>query len=160
MSLLVLQITIKQWDKSQCSDAHEHLRNAAPTQHAIIFPPAFYVFDQLCIIDQHGGHLQADRINYSKQENIIYFDRYLINLETQQLAYHDPNTDQPAKIIGSLNNEWLQSHYQCRYSVYESDLFYWLYEDVTLNALYSTNDLDDQVFLTTKPAVIHKHEPD
>jgi len=160
MSLLVLQITIKQWDKSQRSDAHEQLRNAAPTQHAIIFPPAFYVFDQLCIIDQHGGHLQADRINYSKQENIIYFDRYLINLETQQLAYHDPNIDQPAHIIGSLNNQWLQSHYQCRYSVYESDLFYWLYEDVTLNALYSTNDLDDQVFLTTKPAVIYTPQRD
>ena len=50
-------------------------------------------------------------------------------------------------MIGSINNQWLQSHYQCRYSVYESDLFYWLYEDVTLNALYSTNGLDEQVFL-------------
>ena len=160
MSLLVLQITIKQWDKSQRSDADAKLRADIPTQHAIIFPPAFYVFDQLCIIDQHGGHLQADRINYSKQENIIYFDRYLINLETQQLAYHDPNVDQPAQILGSINNQWLQSHYQCRYSVYESDLFYWLYEDVTLNALYSTNDLDEQVFLTTKPDVIHTHQPD
>ena len=147
MSLLVLQITIKQWDKSQRSDAHAQLRSAAPTQHAITFPPAFYVFDQHCVIDQHGGHLQADRVQYSKQEHIIHFDRYLINLDTQQLAYHDPNTDQPPQMIGSINNQWLQSHYQCRYSVYESDLFYWLYEDVTLNALYSTNGLDEQVFL-------------
>jgi len=160
MSLLLLQITIKQWDKSQGNDAHAKLRAEIPIQHPIILPPAFYAFDQHCIIDQHGGHLQANRVNYSKQANIIRFDRYLINLETKDIAYHDSNTDQPAQIIGSINNRWLQSHYQCRYSVYESDLFYWLYEDVTLNALYSKNDLDDQVFLTTKPTVIHTNESD
>ena len=155
MSLLVLQITIKQWDKSQRSDADAQLRSVVPTQHAITFPPAFYVFDQHCIIDQHGGHLQADRVKYSKQEHIIHFDRYLINLKTQQLAYHDPNANQPPQIIGSINNQWLQSHYQCRYSVYESNLFYWLYEDITLNAIYSDDDLDERVFLTTEPTLIY-----
>jgi hypothetical protein len=160
MSQLLLQITIKQWDKSQRSDTHVNLRAEIPTQHAIIFPPAFYTFDKHCVIDQHGGDLQADRVNYSKQENIIHFDRYLINIDTLQLAYHDPNVDQPAQILGSINNQWLQSHYQCRYSVYESELFYWLYEDVTLNALYSTNDLDEQVFLTTKPVGIYTHQED
>ena len=147
MSLLLLQITIKQWDKSQRSDAHVQLRNAAATQHVIIFPPAFYAFDEQCIIDQHGGDLQPGRVKYSKQAKLIHFDRYLINLDTQQLAYHDPNTDQPAKILGSIDNQYLQSHYQCRYSVYESDLFYWLYEDVTLNAYYSKDGFDEQVFL-------------
>ncbi len=147
MSLLVLQITIKQWDKSQFSIADEQLRSAIPTQHAIIFPPAIYVFDQRCVIDQHGGDLQPDRVKYSKQANLIHFDRYLINLDTLSLAYHDPNANQPAQIIGSLNNKWLQSYYQCRYSVYESELYYWLYEDVTLNAIYSTEGLDEQVFL-------------
>ena len=118
MSLLLLQITIKQWDKSQRSHTHVKLRAEIPTKHAIIVPPAFYAFDKHCIIDQHGGDLQADRVNYSKQENIIHFDRYLINIDTLQLAYHDPNVDQPAQILGSINNQWLQSHYQCRYSVY------------------------------------------
>jgi hypothetical protein len=147
MSLLLLQITIKQWDKSQRTQAHEQLRSAMPTQHAIIFPPAFHAFDDQCIIDQHGGHLQADRLKYSKQANLIYFDRYLINLDTLSLTYRDPNADQPTQIIGCLNNQWLQSHYQCRYSVYESDMYYWLYEDVSLNAFYSTEGLDEQVFL-------------
>jgi len=157
MSLLLLQITIKQWDKSQRSDAHEQLRSELPSQHPIIFPPAVYVFDRQCVIDQHGGHLQADRVQHSKKENIIHFDRYLINLDTQQLAYHDPTIDQPPQIIGSINNQYLQSHYQCRYSVYESDLFYWLYEDVTLNALYSTDDFNEQLFLSTEPTHIHRH---
>jgi len=147
MSLLLLQITIKQWDKSQRSDAHVQLRNAAATKHTIIFPSAFYAFDEQCIIDQHGGELQPDRVKYSKQANLIHFDRYLINLDTYQLAYHDPNTDQSAQILGYINNQHLQSHYQCRYSVYESDLFYWLYEDVTLNAYYSKDGFDEQVFL-------------
>jgi len=147
MSLLLLQITIKQWDKSQRTEAHEQLRSAMPTQHPIIFPPAFYALDQLCVIDQHGGHLQPNRVKYSKQANLIYFDRYLINLDSLSLTYHDPNADQPAQIIGCLNNQWLQSHYQCRYSVYESELYYWLYEDVTLNAFYSTAGLDELVFL-------------
>ena len=159
MSLLLLQITIKQWDKSQSSDAHAKLRAEMPIQHPIIFPPAFYAFDQQCVIDLHGGDLQPNRVKYTKQANCIYFDRYFINLETKDIAYHNPNTNQPAQIIGSINNQWLQSHYQCRYSVYESDLFYWLYEDVILNALYSNTNLDNQVFLTTKPTVIHRHEP-
>ena len=147
MSLLLLQITIKQWDKSQFSSADQQRRSALPTQHPIIFPPAIYVFDQYCVIDQHGGDLQPDRVKYSKQANLIEFDRYLINLDTLSLAYRDPKANQPAQIIGSLNNRCLQSHYQCRYSVYESELYYWLYEDVTLNAIYSTEGLDEQVFL-------------
>ena len=153
---LILQITIKQWDKSQRTVAHEQLRSALPTQYTITFPPAFYAFDQQCIIDQHGGDLQPNRLKYSKQDDILYFDRFLVNLDTLQLAYLDPNTTQSPQIIGSINNQWLQSHYQCRYSIYESELFYWLYEDVTLNALYSTDDFNEQVFLRTKPSIIYK----
>ena len=45
MSLLILQIVIKQWDKSQRTEAHERLRATIPDRYRIIFPPAFYVFD-------------------------------------------------------------------------------------------------------------------
>lgn len=54
MSLLVLQIVIKQWDKSRRTDAHVLQRAAIPNAYPLIFPPAFYVFDDQCIIDQHG----------------------------------------------------------------------------------------------------------
>ncbi len=41
MRQLILQIVIKQWDKSQRTEAHERLRAAIPDQFPIIFPPAF-----------------------------------------------------------------------------------------------------------------------
>jgi len=68
MSLLILQIVIKQWDKSQRTEAHKRLRAAIPDTYPIIFPPAFYVFDKRCIIDQQGDDIQGGRVKYS---NII-----------------------------------------------------------------------------------------
>ena len=62
MSLLILQIVIKQWDKSHRTEAHERLRATIPNQYPIIFPPAFYVFDKHCVIDQQGDDIQGGRV--------------------------------------------------------------------------------------------------
>jgi len=66
MRLFILQIVIKQWDKSQRTETHESRRAKIPVQYSINFPPAFYVFDKHCVIDQHGdANIMADRASLS-----------------------------------------------------------------------------------------------
>jgi hypothetical protein len=69
MSIFIFQITIKQWDKSQRSPEHVKKRAAIATQHSIFFPPAFYAFDNQCVIDQHGDDLLGDRVTFSQDDN-------------------------------------------------------------------------------------------
>ena len=80
MSVLVLQIIIKQWDKSQRTAEHEKLRANIPDRYPLTSPPAVYVLDQYCVIDQHGDDIQGGRVKYFKDaEDKIKFDRFQIN---------------------------------------------------------------------------------
>ena len=155
MSLLILQIIIKQWDKSQITEAHKRLRAAIPDNYAISFPPAFYVFDQQCVIDQHGDDIQGGRVKYAKTaDETIQFDRFQIGSKDKVLAYHDAKSGETPHIIGSLDNQWIQCNYNCRYSIFESDRYYWLYEEVTVNAI-CLSKLNEQVFLSAEPAIVY-----
>lgn len=156
MSLLILQIVIKQWDKSQRTEAHENIRNKIPDKYSILFPPAFYVFDQQCVIDQHGDDIQGGRVKYSKEENgNIKFDRFQIDFDDKVITYYGANSGETPRIIGSINNQWIQCKYNCRYSIFESDMFYWLYEEVTVNAICCLSKFNEKVFLTTEPAIVY-----
>ena len=89
MSLLILQIVIKQWDKSQRTAAHVSQRATIPDRYPIIFPPAFYVFDKQCVIDQQGDDIQGNRIKYSQDsDGNIYFDRLRVGQDHWDIAYH------------------------------------------------------------------------
>ena len=155
MSLLILQIVIKQWDKSQRTEAHERLRAAIPDRYPIIFPPAFYVFDKRCIIDQQGDDIQGGRVKYSKvADQTIQFDRFQIGLDDKVIAYDGAKSGETPRIIGSLDNQWIQCKYNRRYSIFESDRYYWLYEEVTVNAI-SLSTLNETVFLSAEPAVVY-----
>jgi hypothetical protein len=155
MSLWVLQIIVKQWDKSQTSPAHVLQRAAIVNQRAIHFPPVS-VLDQRCIIDQHGDDIQGNRVKQPVLSNdILIFDRFYINMTHQSLAYCDGKVDNLPHILGSLNQQWLQCQYNCRYKVFESGLYYWLYEEVTVNAAWLTH-FDADVFLTSAPARIYR----
>ena len=155
MSVLILQIIIKQWDKSQATEAHKRLRAAIPDSYAIRLPPAFYVFDQQCVIDQQGDDIQGGRVKYAKTaDETIQFDRFQIGLNDKVMAYYDVKSGETPQIIGALENQWIQCKYTCRYSIFESDRYYWLYEEVTVNAI-ALSTLKEQVFLSGAPAIVY-----
>lgn len=155
MSILVLQIIIKQWDKSQRTEEHVEQRSEIPDQYPIDFPPAFYVFNNQCIIDQHGDDLLGDRVTYSQGENrTIKFDRFQVFLNSKVLEYiGKPDSDKDRRKIGSLDNKWIQCKYDWRYSVYEGGFYYWLYEEVLLNVI-SISTFNEKVFLNSDPAIV------
>lgn len=157
MSVLILQIIIKQWDKSQRTEAHVAERANRPDKYPIKIPPAFYVFDKQCVIDQHGDDLQGGRVKYSQTtEGNIKLDRFQIDLNTNVLEYSDTSeTDKETKTIGSLENSWIQCKYNWRYSIFENEMFYWLYEDITLNAM-CIKSLNENVFMNSEPAIVYE----
>ena len=150
MSILVLQIIIKQWDKGQRTSEHVEERAKRPNQYPLIFPPAIYVFDRQCVVDQHGDDLLGNRLNYSQSTiDIIQLDRFQISMSKQSLEYvAQPGAE--SRIIGSLDNIWIQCKYDWRYGVDEGGFYYWLYEEITLNAIYM-DTLNEDVFMRTKP---------
>ncbi|MBL1319834.1 MAG: hypothetical protein COA63_002060 [Methylophaga sp.] len=155
MSILVLQIIIKQWDKSQRTKQHIEERQKAANYYPIAFPAAFYAFDKQCIIDQHGDDLIGNRLIYSQPDSqTLQLDRFKVNLSNKILEYSESaDSDIQPTTIGSLDNRWNQCTYNWRYSVYEGGFYYWLYEEVTINAIY-LNTLDENVFINTEPEKI------
>ena len=110
MSILVLQIVIKQWDKSQRTETHVLERAKILDKYPIIFPPAFYLFNKKCVIDQHGDDLQGGRVKYIQlADGKIKFDRFQVCSFGKVLEYFDISEPGEApRIIGSLNNKWIQ----------------------------------------------------
>ena len=155
MSILVLQIIIKQWDKSQRTAEHVAQRAELPDQYPIDFPPAFYVFNNQCVIDQHGDDLLGDRVTYLQGDNgKMKFDRFQVCLNSKVLDYiGEPDPDKNRRPIGSLDNQWIQCKYDWRYGVYEGGFYYWLYEEVVLNAI-SISTLNENVFVNSDPAIV------
>ena len=145
--MLVLQIVIKQWDKTQRTTAHVLERANIPDRYPIIFPPAFYEFNKRCVIDQHGDDLQGRHVKSAQLvDGKLKFDRFQVCLEDKVIEYlGGTQSDKAPRVIGSLSNQWVQCKYTDRYSVFESDFFYWLYEEVTLNAI-CISEFDEQVF--------------
>ncbi len=157
MCVLILQIIIKQWDKSQRTETHVSERAKRPDKYPIIVPPAYYVFDKQCVIDQHGDDIQGERVKYSQTtEGKIKLDRFQIDLNSNVLEYcHTPESAEQPKPIGSLDNNWIQCKYNWRHSIFEDEMYYWLYEEVTLNAI-CCNTLNESVFLKSEPAIVYE----
>ena len=156
MSVLILQVIIKQWDKSQQTERHVQLRDTIPDRYPLNFPPAFYIGNQTIIIDRHGDDIQGNRLKYSLTANgMLLLDRFQICLDSNTLTYLGAKSTELTQEIGTLHNHWLQYTYNWRYSIFESDRYYWLYEEVTLNAI-RLDQLDKHIFLNTQPAIIFK----
>ncbi|GAW86561.1 conserved hypothetical protein [Bathymodiolus platifrons methanotrophic gill symbiont] len=152
MSLLILQIVIKQWDKSQRTDTHILQRATIPDKYPVLFPPAFYAFNKQCIIDQHGDDIQGNRVKYAQgADGNIYFDRFRVSKDNIVIAYHNAKLDKPPHIIGSLDKQWIQ----CKYSILDADMYYWLYEEVTVNAIVLSK-FDEKVFLNAEPQIVYE----
>lgn len=156
MSLLIVQIVIKQWDKRQRTAAHFAQRASIPEAYPLAFPPAFYVFDKQCIIDQQGDDIQNNRIKYEQDsDGNIYFDRFRVRSNDNVIAYHNVNSGKAPAIIGSLDNQWIQCKYNHKYSIFQSDMYYWLYEEVTVNAI-CLSEFDENVFLNAEPLIVYE----
>jgi hypothetical protein len=153
--MLVLQIIIKQWDKSQRTAAHILARANIPDRHPIIFPPAFYAVNKHCVIDRHGDDRRGGRLKYAPlADGKIQFDRFQLNSDDKVIGYFGRTpSDKTPSVIGSLDNQWVQCKYTDRYSVFESDFYYWLYEEVTLNAI-CLSKFNENVFMDTEPALV------
>ena len=141
----------------ECKKTQQHIEQRADISdhYPINFPPAFYQFDNQCIIDQHGDDLLGDRLKPAQLENgQLIFDRFRICLTSKTLEYNArTESDNDYKSLGSLDDNWIQSNYDWRYSVFEGGFYYWLYEHVTVNII-SINSVDKDVFINTKPKII------
>lgn len=155
MSILVVQIIIKQWDKSQRTEEHAEQRAKIPDRYPINAPSALYMFNDQCVIDQHGDDWLGNRVTCSQADSgKIKFDRFQACLNSKVLEYTDkPDSDTDRRTIGSLDNKWIQCRYDWRYSVYEGGFYYWLYEEVVVNSI-SISTLNESVFLDSDPSIV------
>ena len=159
MSLLIFQITIKQWDKGQNGPSHQSARAAIPGVYSITTKPTFNVFNTPCILEQHGDDIPTNIFNNGRiktsvlSNDRVMFDRFQVVNESNGFVLEYLVKGRSTQTLGQLNQDWIQSRYTWRYSVIEAKEFYWMYEDVTLNSIYM-EEFDADCFLKTEPDIV------
>lgn len=167
MSLLIFQITIKQWDKGQNTTSDQSARSALPSVFPITAKPTLSIFNSECILDQHGDDIATNVFRHGRirasvlSADRVKFDRFEIDNSSTGLVleYSDKGPglgkgESPnIQVLGPLNEQWIQARYNWRYSVLESNQIYWMYEEVTLNAI-CVEEFDSNVFIKTEPCVV------
>jgi len=159
MSVFVFQIVIKQWDKGQVSSEHTAARAAIPVRYPVITKPAYYVLGKPCIVDQHGDDISTNlfkngRIKYGiLSDGRIRFDRFQVCGKGDADVLEYVSEGKGCQTIGTLNKGWIQCQYSWRYSVEEAGMRYWMYEEVTLNAV-CLDEFDPEHFLKTEPSIV------
>ena len=159
MSLFIFQIILKQWDKGQNTPTHQTARAAIPNVYVVNTKPTFKIFNHPCILEQHGDDIPTNiysngRIKTSVlSDDRMMFDRFQIintanGFDLEYLMKGNKN-----KLLGQLNNHWIQAQYQWRYSVIEAKQLYWMYEKVTLNAV-CLQEFDAEYFLKIEPSIV------
>jgi hypothetical protein len=153
--MLLVQVVLKQWDKGQRSDEDVSARAAQPVRYPVISPAAQYHFDNKVVIDQHGDNIMKNRLRYElTNDNKFIIDRFGFDLNSLDVVHFpQPDSMLPPRHIAKLNEGWIQCHYEWRYKVYEGGLYYWLYEQVTVNAA-SVNEVVEGLFIATEPAQV------
>ncbi len=151
MKQLILQIILRQWDKSQRSEQDTQARNALSNCYPVIIPPAKTLFDDQVIIDQHGDNLLANRLQYQLLDNDLLIDRFRFNLTARTVEFKTKLTAEAAPVqLTKLTDGWQQFQYHWRYRVEYNEQIFWLYETVILNAACS-EDYDETVFVKSSP---------
>jgi hypothetical protein len=177
MSLFIFQITIKQWDKGQNKPSHECNRATMPTAFSVSAKPSLNMFNTPCILDQQGDDIVTNvfskgriRVSLVSTDRIM-FDRFqvvngpagsvleflntghgVVNGESLAKGENGVNQDKSI-VLGPLNEHWIQARYTWRYPVLEDNQVYWMYEEVTLNAMCA-DELDEKCFLNTAPSIV------
>jgi hypothetical protein len=150
MQKLVLQIIIRQWDKSQLSEQYKKAREDLPDRYSIN-SSAFALSDGRILCDQHGDDLLGNRVRYQLIDNALLIDRFRIDLDSQTVEFKTRlQVDEPPIMLTTIKDGWIQCQYQWRYRVKEGGFIYWLYENVIVNVCF-INEMDATVFMRTSP---------
>jgi hypothetical protein len=170
MSTLVFQVVIKQWDKSQRSDADVASRDSVANAYPIQAKPEFLIFDHPCIIDQHSINFateQSNRLNNRPlkkallADGIIELERFIIskpaNNQSLLLEYRNKDKEIIKVANSSLDKGWIQAKYNWRYRVEKLDEIFWQYEELTLNMALVTK-LEEEYFIRTHVGEPHYYE--
>ena len=151
MKKLVLQIIIRQWDKSQLSEQHIEERQALPGRYPIS-SSAQMLFDGRVLLDQQGDDVMGNRIRFQLVENAVLIDRFRFDLDVQTVEFKARlQVDEQPKLLATLNNGWMQFQYQWRYRVEQGGFIYWLYEKVIVNVCFTEINEPD-IFVDSSPS--------
>ncbi len=159
MSTLIFQIHIKQWEKSQRSGEDVAARAALPDRFAIKAAPAFFVLNRPCVIDQYsdGNAVGTDTSRPLKtaltKDGAITLERFRVSQKENRLMLAYDAGDAAPIDVGCLNDAWIQAHFNWRYAVERDGQMYWLYEEVSLNAV-CVQTYDSDYFLTREPTLM------
>ena len=169
MQTLILQIAIKQWDKSQRSPEHIASRATLPDCFKVMNKPEFLILGVQCLIDQHTIDCMVSERSTSPNvtshgrelkkamlaDGSVKLDRFIISKDSNSnemtLAYQAEKA--APLLIGSLSNDWVKAKYQWRHRVEKDNQIFWLYEEVTLNAALIDNfdkNSHENLFLNSK----------
>lgn len=143
-----IQLIIRQWDKGQRSPQEVAEREALPSAYPIRLPPAHRIDPHDCIIDFHGDDRIGDRHKWRvTKKNTLEIDKFTIDLTTKTLSY--------AGNSYPLGDNHLRIRYTWRYGVTHNGKHYWLYEDVTLNAIsISGDEPQGDAFSNNEPDIV------
>lgn len=151
MKQLILQVIIRQWDKSQMTGQAAQVRKALPKRYPVNIPPAKSLFEDRVIIDQHGDDLLGNRLQYQLVDNFLLIDRFRFDLTTQTVEFKSKLTADVEPVqLTKITEGWQQFQYQWRYRVAHQEQIFWLYESVFLNACYS-NYFNEKCFVRNFP---------
>ncbi len=151
MNKLILQVIIRQWDKSQRSEQYAQARKALPNRYSVRTPPAKSLFEDRVIIDQHGDDLMGNRLQYQLVDNHLLIDRFRFDLNSRTIEFKDQlKADTTPIQLSKIVNGWQQLQYHWRYRVEHKKQIFWLYESVILNATYSEG-VDEGLFVKSSP---------
>lgn len=171
MSTLLLQLSLKQWDKSRGNPEHETIRANLSTRHTIQLAPQFAILNTPCVLEQRfADFTSSESTTWSSKpktsrkiktailkDGSALLDRFIISQNKSNAALTlgfltESSTDSSITIIGELSNGWIESKYQWRYRTEHNNEFFWLYEEVTLN-IALVEILAPDVFLEHPPAI-------
>lgn len=152
MAMLVIQVVIKQWDKGERSDAHVQARQQIPDRYPFTASITKPIGEHQLLLEQHGDDVMGNRIRYELTDNNHFIiDRFCFDLDRKLVeVISQSDSTLPSKPLTSMNDNWVQCQYKGRYKVYEGGLYYWLYEEITLNACF-LESLQCDVFMTSEP---------
>lgn len=165
MPTLLLQISLKQWDKSQRSKSDALHRNAIATRHQIHAKPEFMLLDTPCLLDQFSMDFSQTQSQWLlgkqagrtlkmglQKDGSALLDRFLIHRDSNekiQLSFYE-DTQAPS-LVGEINSDGIEAKYQWRYRTEVNNQIFWQYEEVTLNAALVEN-FAENFFLSKEPA--------
>lgn len=155
MKQLILQVIIRQWDKSQMTGHAIQAREALPNRYPIKIPPAKSLLNDRVIIDQQGDDLLGNRLQYQLVDNTLLIDRFRFDFTAQTVEFKSKLSAETQPVqLAKIDSDWQQFHYQWRYRVEYNKQIFWLYESVILNVAYS-NDFDENIFVNNLPSQRH-----